>query len=56
MYGAFNAFNSIRYNGISCEEQAYQAIVQHVKQGTNGHTECIRHLDTRWRVQTSHIV
>lgn len=56
IYGAFNAFNSIRYKGISCEEQAYQAIVQHIKQGTSGHAECTRHLDSRWLVQTSHIL
>jgi hypothetical protein len=37
IYGAFNAYNSIRHNTISSSSQAYNCIVQHCLQGVSGH-------------------
>ena len=55
VYGAYMAFNTIRHNGISDSNQAYQCIMQHCKLGCGGHPACIKFVDSCWSRPMNHI-
>ena len=49
IYGIYSAYNTLRYGGVSSEQQAHHLIVQHCKQGAFGHAKAMKYLDSRWR-------
>ena len=55
IYGVYNAFNTLRYNPVSSEAQAFHCIVQMCKEGAIGDPKCMAHLDNRWQHQITHI-
>jgi len=56
VYGAYNAFNTLRHSPVTDANQAYHCIVQHCKEGALGHPKCMTHLDSRWRQEVAHII
>ena len=55
IYGAYNAFNTFRYTAVHNDHDAYHGIQQHCKQGTAGHQESIKHLDSCWMEELSYV-
>ena len=53
--GAYNAFNTFRYTAAHNDHDAYHGIQQHCKQGTAGHADSIKHLDSCWLKEVSYV-
>jgi hypothetical protein len=55
-YGVYNAFNTLRYAPVGSSQQGFHCIVQHCKQGAFGHTQCMSHLDSRWKQPMTYLI
>ncbi len=55
LYGAYNAYNSIRNADVSDSTQAYHCIVHHCKQSAFGHGKLMAYLDSSWRRPIRHL-
>ena len=55
IFGAYNAFDTCRYTAANNDHDAYHCIQQHCRQGTAGHPESTKHLDSCWKSEVVYV-
>jgi len=52
IYGTYIAVNKIRHIGVVNRTDAFEAVMQAVREGARGHAKSVKVLDGRWRQGT----